>query len=180
MSQVLKSGGRGEAVVGLQQELAKLGFEVQPDGVFGPSTRGSVEELQALFGYDIDGMVGPEMHELIVEQIELGFDVRDATAVKDALASAGGATSLNRILRQGAEGADVRFLQRRLVTLGYAIQVDSKFDAATEQAVRSLQEAFGYTVDGAAGEAVHDLLNRQIALGWKRCPSVASSTPRPM
>jgi peptidoglycan hydrolase-like protein with peptidoglycan-binding domain len=166
MSQALKSGGRGEAVLALQQELAKLGFELQPDGVFGPDTRASIEELQALFGFDIDGMVGAEMHELIVEQTELGFDVRDATAIKDALASYGTATSLNRILRQGSEGADVRFLQRRLVTLGYSLKVDAKFGPATEEAVRSLQEAFAYDVDGAAGEATHNLLNQQIALGW--------------
>ncbi|HEY6876659.1 MAG TPA: peptidoglycan-binding protein [Polyangiales bacterium] len=166
MSQALKSGGRGEAVAALQRELAKLGFDVQPDGVFGPNTRAAVEELQALFGYDIDGMVGNEMHELIVEQTELGFDVRDATAVKDALASSGGATSLNRVLRQGAEGADVRFVQRRLVALGYALEVDAKYGPATEHAVRSLQQAFGYNVDGAAGEATHNLLNQQIALGW--------------
>ncbi|HEX5656604.1 MAG TPA: peptidoglycan-binding protein [Polyangiales bacterium] len=166
MSQALKSGGRGDAVLALQQELAKLGFEVQPDGVFGPSTRASVEELQALFGQDIDGMVGAETHELIVEQTELGFDVRDATSVKDALASYGSATSLNRVLRQGTEGADVRFLQRRLVTLGYPLKIDAKFGPATEKAVRSLQEAFGYDVDGAAGEATHNLLNQQIGLGW--------------
>jgi peptidoglycan hydrolase-like protein with peptidoglycan-binding domain len=166
MSQALKSGGRGEAVLALQQDLAKLGFELQPDGVFGPDTRASIEELQALFGFDIDGMVGAEMRELIVEQTELGFDVRDATAIKDALASYGSATSLNRILRQGSEGADVRFLQRRLVTLGYPVKVDAKFGPTTEEAVRSLQKAFGYDVDGAAGEATHNLLNQQIALGW--------------
>jgi peptidoglycan hydrolase-like protein with peptidoglycan-binding domain len=178
MSQALKSGGRGEAVVALQQELAKLGFDLQPDGVFGPSTRASIEEMQALFGFDIDGMVGSEMHELIVEQTELGFDVRDATSVKDALASYGSATSLSRILRQGTEGSDVRFLQRRLVTLGYAIKVDAKFGPATEQAVRSLQKAFGYDVDGAAGEATHNLLNQQIALGWNanRAPSGSGTT----
>ena len=166
MSKVLKSGGRGEDVAALQEELAKLGFDVQPDGVFGPSTRACIEELQALFGFDIDGMVGTETHELILEQTELGFDVRDASAVKDALASSGGATSLNRVLTQGSEGADVRFLQRRLVVLGYPLKVDAKFGPATEQAVRSLQRAFGYDVDGAAGEATHNLLNQQIALGW--------------
>jgi peptidoglycan hydrolase-like protein with peptidoglycan-binding domain len=173
MSQALKSGGRGEAVLALQQELAKLGFEVLADGVFGPSTRAAVEELQALFGQDIDGMVGTETHELIVEQTELSFDVRDATSIKDALASYGSATSLNRVLTQGTEGADVRFLQRRLVTLGYPVKVDAKYGPATEQAVRSLQEAFGYDVDGAAGEATHNLLNQQIALGW----SVGKSGP---
>jgi peptidoglycan hydrolase-like protein with peptidoglycan-binding domain len=175
MSQVLKSGGRGEAVTALQQELANLGFDVQPDGVFGPSTRGSIEELQALFGYDIDGMVDAETHQLILEQTELGFDVRDATAVKDALASAGSATTLNRILRQGSEGADVRFLQRRLVALGYPLKVDAKFGASTEQAVRSLQEAFGHNVDGAAGEATHQLLNEQIALGWSANKAATST-----
>jgi peptidoglycan hydrolase-like protein with peptidoglycan-binding domain len=166
MSQALKSGGRGDAVVALQHELTKLGFELEADGVFGPSTRAAVEELQALFGFDIDGMVGGETHELITEQTELGVDVRDPVSIKDALASYGGATSLGRVLRQGSEGADVRFLQRRLVTLGYALKVDAKFGPATEHAVRSLQESFGHDINGAAGEAVHDLLNQQIAIGW--------------
>lgn len=168
MSQVLKSGARGEPIKALQQELAKLGFDVQPDGVFGPSTTGSVEELQALFGYDIDGMVGEETHALIIEQAELGFDVRKASSVQAALGASGNATSLGRTLHPGSQGADVRFLQRRLATLGYPVKVDGKFGPTTEQAVRSLQKAFGYDVDGAAGEATHALLNQQIGYGWSQ------------
>ena len=58
MSETLKKGAKGDAVEALQGKLQQLGFDVKPDGIFGPNTAQAVEELQTAFGYDVDGIVG--------------------------------------------------------------------------------------------------------------------------
>jgi peptidoglycan DL-endopeptidase CwlO len=168
MTEILKPGSRGEPVKALQTELAKLGFSVTPDGIFGPATGDAVAELQAIFGYDVDKSVGPATQGLITQQAKLGFDVNKRDALKSAIDASGNKTALAHVLKPGSEGVDVRFLQRRLNVLGFAINVDGKFGPSTEQAVRALQEAFKYDVDGAVGEATHKLINQQIGYGWDR------------
>jgi peptidoglycan hydrolase-like protein with peptidoglycan-binding domain len=162
---LLKSGSKGEPVKQLQTKLQQLGFDSTPDGAFGPATTAAVEELQTVFGYDVDGIVGDGTLKLIDQQIGLGFNVKQPDALKKAL-EAGLSQPPKRALKRGVEGADVRFLQRRLALLGYAVAVDGKYGEATEQAVRNLQTAFKYDVDGIAGEATHKLINQQIGLGW--------------
>jgi peptidoglycan hydrolase-like protein with peptidoglycan-binding domain len=167
MTQLIKSGSKGEQVKELQQKLVKLGFTVSSDGIFGPGTKAAIEELQALFGYDVDGDVGEATHKLIDQQVAAGFNAQSADAVKKAIVAQGNATKLERTLQRGFEGADVRFLQRRLLTLGFPLTVDGKYGDATDKAVRALQQAFKYDVDGIVGEATHKLLNQQIGYGWQ-------------
>jgi peptidoglycan hydrolase-like protein with peptidoglycan-binding domain len=50
---------------------------------------------------------------------------------------------LYRSLGRGHEGDDVKALQRELVRLGYAVEVDGVFDLATLAAVKALQRAAG-------------------------------------
>lgn len=175
MAPLIKSGSRGEQVKELQQKLAQLGLPVASDGIFGPGTKTAVAELQALFGYDVDGDVGDATHKLIEQQLGAHFTVTDHEQVKLAITNFGKATKLERNLQRGSEGADVRFLQRRLTVLGFALAVDGKFGESTEQAVRALQQAFGYDVDGIVGEATHKLLNQQIGYGWKQGAKAAHS-----
>ncbi len=174
MSQVIKAGQKGEQVVALQQNLEKLGFELQSDGIFGPNTKTSVEELQAMFGYNIDGAVGDATHKLIESQLGYGFRIDQEDSVKRALEAQGKKTDkgaldgaeLVQVLKRGSEGAPVRYLQRRLTALGFSPAVDGKFGSGTEQAVRKLQEIFGYDVDGIVGKATHRLINAQIGYGF--------------
>lgn len=166
MAERIKPGSKGEPVKELQQKLVKLGFTVDTDGIFGPGTKAAVQELQALFGYDVDGDVGEATHKLVDQQVGLGFDVRSTEAVKKAIVAQGSGTKLARTLQRGFGGPDVRFLQRRLLTLGYTLDVDGSYGSATEQAVRALQQAFKYDVDGIVGEATHKLINQQIGYGW--------------
>lgn len=56
-----------------------------------------------------------------------------------------------RTLQLGAWGADVFALQRKLVSLGYAIQADGTFGKSTRQAVIAFQRANGLKADGIAG-----------------------------
>jgi peptidoglycan hydrolase-like protein with peptidoglycan-binding domain len=165
---LLKNGVRGDAVKDLQTKLGQLGFTLTADGAYGPGTQGAVEEVQSLFGYDVDGIAGDATLKLVEQQVGAGFNVTLPEAVKAAIDAFGNKTALNRVLKPGTEGADVRFLQRRLVTLGYALEVDGKFGPATDKAVRAVQAAFGYDVDGSVGPATHKLLNQQIGYGWNQ------------
>jgi len=57
------------------------------------------------------------------------------------------------------------------VALGLALEVDGKFGPATEAAVRQLQTAFGYTVDGIAGQGTNKLINQQLGYNWNAAKS---------
>lgn len=65
------------------------------------------------------------------------------------------------ILRVGMRGEEVAFLQQRLRRLGYLQnQPDGDFGAATESAVKALQQRFGLENDGVVGGATWDILLR--------------------
>ncbi len=176
MPEMIKAGNKGEQVSTLQTQLAKLGFEVKPDGIFGPATKEALQELQTLFGYDVDGVVGPATQKLIDAQLGYQFNVTSPDAVKKALSGQGKTSdkgalmgaALKRNLQRGFDGVDVRYLQRRLSALGFSVAADGKFGEATEQAVRAVQQAFGYDVDGIVGEATHNLINAQIGYGYTK------------
>ena len=75
---ILRQGARGNDVVALQTELAKLGFTgaygraFAADGAFGPGTRAAVETFQRTHGLKPDGLAGPEtlrvLHEATRQQ----------------------------------------------------------------------------------------------------------------
>lgn len=56
----LSIGDRGIEVRLLQEALFNLGFDILPDGIFGPITRAMVIDFQASKGLDPDGVVGPQ------------------------------------------------------------------------------------------------------------------------
>jgi peptidoglycan hydrolase-like protein with peptidoglycan-binding domain len=72
----------------------------------------------------------------------------------------------DEILRHGSKGESVRKLQRDLNALGYEVAVDGIFGPITEKAVRGLQAAFGYTVDGLVGKGTRFLIEQQTGLKW--------------
>ena len=141
---------------------------------FGPKTKTAIEELQSAFGYDTDGIVGKGTHGLIDAQTGHGWRIDEPSGVKRALEAQGKQTEkgslagaeLKRTLKKGVEGGDVAYLQRRLNSLGYALEASGTFDDATENLVKKLQEAFGYTIDGVVGQGTNKLINAQIGHGW--------------
>lgn len=70
------------------------------------------------------------------------------------------------LLKKGSKGADVTTLQQNLAALGFSIAADGDFGPATDEAVRDLQECFGYTVDGMVGGGTQGLIERQVGHGW--------------
>ena len=51
---------KGPDVRALQERLVELGFEMNPDGEFGPMTDVAVTEFQRQQGFEADGIVGPD------------------------------------------------------------------------------------------------------------------------
>lgn len=72
------------------------------------------------------------------------------------------------VLKRGSKGEDVRNLQTNLNQLGYGLSVDGDYGPGTEEAVKHLQTAFGYDVDGQAGDATLFLVKQQIGYSWNK------------
>jgi Putative peptidoglycan binding domain len=68
-SGTLSAGDSGPRVRGLQRALDALGFDVTPDGAFGPSTTTAVQSFQEDAGLTADGVVGPETARAINEAL---------------------------------------------------------------------------------------------------------------
>lgn len=75
---VLKQGSRGDEVRTVQDKLKKMGFALEADGIFGEKTHAAIITLQTVFGYDIDGMVGPATLKLLDQQLGYGWNLTAA------------------------------------------------------------------------------------------------------
>lgn len=127
---LLKLGERGKLVRLLQERLNLHGARLSADGIFGRRTNRALWDFQASRGLAVDGVVGvATAAELMAPPRTLG----------------------RRMLRWGARGPEVEELQRLLVRLGAAIEVDGDFGHSTAKAVRAFQASKGLLVDGEAG-----------------------------
>jgi hypothetical protein len=68
-SGTLSAGDSGPRVRRLQRALDALGFDVTPDGAFGPSTTTAVQSFQEDAGLTADGVAGPETARAINEAL---------------------------------------------------------------------------------------------------------------
>lgn len=100
---LLKNGSRGDEVTVLQGKLNQLGFGLEADGIFGDATHKSVVDLQSMFGYTVDGLVGEGTQKLIDAQIGYGWNVNAPDAQEKALRAQG--KDPEKILK-GAGGKD--------------------------------------------------------------------------
>lgn len=171
----LKNGSKGPEVEQLQKDLNTLGFTIGVDGIFGEDTLSAVEQLQWMFGYTVDGVVGEGTQKLIAAQKTGGWNAGGREGLVSALKAQGksdGQTvigiDLKHTLKAGAKGADVAYLQRRLRALGFDAPLNGSFDDGTVSAVKALQTAWGYDVDGIVGPGTHKLINAQLGYGWSK------------
>lgn len=67
--ETLKIGATGASVVALQQLLIKIGYQIAPDGSFGPKTQSAVEDFQKKNGLNVDGIVGQFTQEKLQSAI---------------------------------------------------------------------------------------------------------------
>ena len=148
--QPIRRGHRGEPVRDVQARLLALGFHVDPREVeehrFGQSTEGTMREFQQERGLLVDGLVGPDTWE---ELVEAGYALGDR---------------LLYLRRPNVRGDDVRALQRRLNLLGFDPgREDGIFGDQTAQAVRDFQRNVGLRSDGILGATTLEALDRLLA-----------------
>jgi N-acetylmuramoyl-L-alanine amidase len=143
---LLRRGSQGPAVADVRARLLALaesylpdrhrleGADVQDD-LYDESLERAVRSFQQQQGLIVDGVVGPETFSAI-----------------DGARWALGDRILRHLPGHLQHGEDVRALQERLNTLGFAAgRVDGFFGETTERAVRAFQRAYGLTGDGSVG-----------------------------
>ncbi len=167
----LRIGNFGNDVRSVQLRLNRISSnypaipKIYPvDGVFGINTENAVKEFQRIFNLTPDGIVGPATWYKIL-------NLYNGVKRLNALASEG--LSLSDVsaqfpmeLSRGDEGVFVRQFQYYLNVLGEnlavipPVAIDGVFGAATENAVRAFQAAYGLPDTGVVDEATWvDLYN---------------------
>ncbi|MGH2723576.1 MAG: N-acetylmuramoyl-L-alanine amidase [Actinomycetota bacterium] len=143
----ISPGTRGHGVRDVQSRLLALGFLIDAPELaehrYGASTEQAVRAFQQERGLLVDGLVGPQTWQ---EMVEAGYALADRVLY----------------LRQPPfRGDDVRALQRRLNTLGFDPgREDGIFGGQTAQAVRDFQTNVGLRADGIVGATTVDALDR--------------------
>ncbi|MBN8617054.1 MAG: peptidoglycan-binding protein [Deltaproteobacteria bacterium] len=89
MTTLLRNGSKGDEVRSLQEKLTRLGYALEADGHFGPTTEKTVRELQRVFGYTADGIVGDGTTRLIDQQINYGWNATAPDAEEHGLRAQG-------------------------------------------------------------------------------------------
>lgn len=132
-------GDRGEPVLDVQSRLSALGYSVadDPPGLFGASTVAAVSLFQGERGLPVDGVVGPDTWQALVDA---GYRLGDRMIY-------------HRVPMM--RGDDVAELQARLNSLGFdAGKVDGIFGPDTLSGVLEFQQNRGLAEDGLAGAVV--------------------------
>jgi hypothetical protein len=142
-------------IPGLQVALRAQGLYKGPiDGIAGPATARAVREFQRKAGIAVDGIAGLQ--------------------TRTALGKLGRPLFGRRALARGKVGWDVSVLQFLLIRKGLLrCEIDGRFGAMTEVAVRKLQHRRGLAEDGIAGPATLRALGARGALAPPQ-----PSTPR--
>ena len=124
---VLKKGSTDPAVRDLQEALRTLGFYSGPiSGVFSGTTETAVKAFQQAKGITVDGIVG--------RVTWINIDEADQS---------------EPVLKVGSTGLPVRRAQKRMSLVGYQVgDVDGRYGAQTEAAVKTLQQQHSIAADG--------------------------------
>jgi peptidoglycan hydrolase-like protein with peptidoglycan-binding domain len=127
---VLKKGSTDPAVRDLQSALKTLGYYSGTiDGVFGATTETAVKAFQQAREITVDGIVG--------RVTWINIDEADQS---------------EPVLKIGSAGLPVRRAQKRMSLVGYQVgDVDGRYGAQTEAAVKKLQQQHSIGVDGIVG-----------------------------
>jgi N-acetylmuramoyl-L-alanine amidase len=147
--EAIKRGDRGRRTRDLQSRLLALGFRVEPAELdaheFGTSTEAAVRAFQQERGLLVDGLVGPQSWE---ELVEAGYALGDRLLYLR-----------NPLFR----GDDVRALQQRLNILGFDPgREDGILGEQTARAVHEFQTNVGLRADGIVGATTLQALDRLI------------------
>ncbi len=141
----IAEGDIGPHVADVRRRLEALGFGPisDPQEHFARATRAAVEAFQRLRGLRVDGIVGPQTWNRLVEA---GFRLGDRVLYHH---------------HPPFRGDDVADVQARLAALGFNMgRVDGIFGPATAQALRDFQADSALPADGVLGETTLAELRR--------------------
>lgn len=142
---VLRITMTGNDVKSLQTHLNGLGYNCGiADGSFGPKTKLATVLFQKANSLTPDGVVGP----MTIEKINnIQIPTITPTTVSD----------IDRTLKQGMTGNDVKSLQTYLNANGYDCGTpDGDFGPKTKQSVINFQKANSLTPDGIVGSMTRE------------------------
>ena len=151
---VFRHGDLGPEVADIQDRLVALGATIEDAeraGTFGPSTEYAVRWFQGERNLRVDGLVGGDTWEQLVEA---GWRIGDRTLY----------------LRSPMfRGDDVRDLQHKLNALGFDVgKEDGLYGPRTDAALRQFQRNVGDDPDGIVGPHTLSVLRRMRPLGASR------------
>ncbi|MDR2091063.1 MAG: peptidoglycan-binding protein [Clostridiales bacterium] len=160
---VLRLGAAGTDVLELQFILdsiepfyASLPAVIK-DGYFGYELQNAVIEFQRYFGISPDGVVGPATWGLLYSVYKGIFESGSVQIPDNGGGGAAAPEYPGTLLRRGSDGENVRLIQRYLSAIRIIynsvlpLVVNGKYDAATEDAVKSFQDEFILQEDGIVG-----------------------------
>lgn len=144
---VIRTGSiQREAVRWLQTELKAAGYQLEVDGVFGKGTRAALMDYQLRHGLAVDGICG---------KMTINALSNDGNVVQTPATSGKDTNTYpvpTGIIKAGhGNGAEVRWIQTRLVQAGYRIAVDGLFGPGTRAALMDYQLRHGLAIDGVCG-----------------------------
>lgn len=143
----IRRGDRGEDVRDVQTRLVTLGLSVDPaereQHRFDASTEGAVRSFQQARALLVDGVVGPQTWQ---ELVEASYALGDRVLY---------------LHYPNLRGDDVRALQRRLNVLGFDPgREDGILGEQTGRAIRDFQRNVGLRSDGIVGATTLEALDR--------------------
>ena len=143
MSRLIRSGDHSDRVSDVQFRLRALGFTIEDEpGYFADSTAAAVRAFQQRRAILVDGIVGPQTWNALVEASWVLGD------------------RVIYLQHPPMRGDDVAMLQRRLNALGFdAGREDGIFGRLGYQAVLAFQKEYGIAEDGLFGPNTHRALS---------------------
>ncbi len=151
INRTLRRGDSGEDVRALQDALNRAGARLNVDGNYGSGTVAAVQDFQRRRGLTADGSAGPRTLEALGLSGGSGGGSYAGQPPASPPASSGSAYRIDRTLRRGDRGEDVRTLQDALNRNGARVEVDSNYGSGTVAAVEDFQRRRGLGADGSAG-----------------------------
>jgi len=164
--QSLRIGSTGEAVKALQARLIALNYlSGTADGIYGTQTARAVTAFQKAAKLKADGIAGQQTFNALY-----GANAPGNLPVQPGLSQSG---NINRTMRIGDRGQDVKQLQQILYRLGYLKGgIDGIFGPSTALAVSSFQKRNSLTADSVVGTLTWAKLNSSNAIGNSASPLI--------
>lgn len=149
INQLRKYGSIGGITVKTEADCSSLVRACCIEAGFDPGNFTTSDEVAALAGA---GYFEPKASVASAAQLREGDILVTKTKGHTVIVVYTGSSMSRKTIRRGSKGADVLYLQKRLVAKGYYVgEIDSDFGKQTENAVKAYQDEHGLVTDGIVG-----------------------------